>query len=29
MKVEFRDALDKKRNILEEYVKEAESLFNI
>ncbi len=29
MKVEFRDASDKKRNILEEYVKEAESLFNI
>ncbi len=28
MKVDFRDASDKKRNILEEYVKEAESLFN-
>ena len=29
MKVEFRDASDTKRNILEEYVKEAESLFNL
>ena len=29
MNVEFRDALDKKKNILEEYVKEAESLFNL
>lgn len=29
MKVEFRDASDRKKNILEEYVKEAESLFNI
>ena len=29
MKVDFRDASEKKRNILEEYVKEAESLFNL
>ncbi|MHB8110478.1 MAG: DNA polymerase III subunit gamma/tau [Syntrophorhabdaceae bacterium] len=29
MKVEFKDAADKKRNILEEYVKEADSLFNL
>ncbi len=29
LKVEFRDASDQKRNILEEYVKEAESLFNL
>ena len=27
--VQFRDASDRKRNILEEYVKEAESLFNL
>ncbi len=27
--VEFRDAMDRKKNILEEYVKEAESLFNL
>ncbi|NLT23449.1 MAG: DNA polymerase III subunit gamma/tau [Syntrophorhabdus sp.] len=29
MNVEFRDAGDRKRNILEEYVKEADSLFNV
>lgn len=29
MNVQFRDASDKKRNILDEYVKEAESLFNL
>ncbi len=29
MNVEFRDAGDRKRNILEEYVKEADSLFNL
>lgn len=29
MKVEFKDALDRKKNILDEYVKEAESLFNL
>lgn len=29
MNVEFRDALDRKKNILEDYLKEAESLFNL
>ncbi len=29
MNVEFRDAGDRKKNILEEYVKEADSLFNL
>ncbi len=29
MNIQFRDASDKKRNILDEYVKEAESLFNL
>ena len=29
MNVEFRDALDRKKNILEDYLKEADSLFNL
>ena len=29
MNLEFRDLADRKKNILEEYVKEAESLFNL
>ena len=29
MNAEFRDAGDRKKNILEEYVKEADSLFNL
>ena len=29
MDVQFRDASDKKRNILDDYVKEAQTLFNL